>query len=156
MRPVVSLLLVVLWSLSVAADDRQKSVALLRRAGDLVENGEIDNALHDYTEAIRLHPKNATGYREIARLRATCSNERYRDGKKAVEYATQACERSAWNDPNSVSVLAAAYAEDGDFTKAVKWQEEAVALSPENEKTKRSERLQLYRAKMPFREPQKK
>ena len=44
-----------------------------------------------------------------------------RDGKKAMENATNMCIRSDWKDWAAVSVLGAAFAENGDFGEAVKY-----------------------------------
>lgn len=47
----------------------------------------------------------------------------------AIEDATKACELTEWKDRYAISALAACYAEDGDFTKAVEWQTKAVELA---------------------------
>ena len=57
--------------------------------GPGVEKGRYDEALADLDEAIRLDPRNAPGYNGRAWLRATCPEAKYRDGKQAVESATQ-------------------------------------------------------------------
>ena len=77
-----------------------------------------------------------------------------RDGKKAVESATQACEMTNWNDPDMLGTLAAAYAETGDFDDAIKWQQKAVDLtSPTLLVTlnQRQARLALYQSRHPWR-----
>ena len=48
-----------------------------------------------------------------------CEEEKFRDGKRAIELATRACELSNWNDAISQIVLAIAHAETGDFQKAL-------------------------------------
>ena len=57
-----------------------------------------------------------------------------------------------WKEPAKLAVLAAAYAESGDFTKAVRWQKAAVNgyLDPEDRKLG-LERLELYKQKKPCR-----
>jgi serine/threonine-protein kinase len=95
-------------------------------------------------------------YNYRAWLWATCPEPEFRDGKKAVESATKACELSKWKERNDLDTLAASYAETGDFDQAVKWEEKAIALTPESEageKKARNERLALYRNGKPYHQP---
>jgi tetratricopeptide (TPR) repeat protein len=106
----------------------------------------------DYAEAIKLEPNQSDGYEGRAWLWATCPDASHRDGTRAIEAATKACEMTAWKQPYLLDTLAAAYAEIGDFPSAVKWQAKAVALSDDDAATEdyRS-RLKLYRQKKPYR-----
>jgi tetratricopeptide (TPR) repeat protein len=119
--------------------------------------GDFDAAIKDFTEAIRLDPKDATAFNNLAWLYATCPVDKYRDGNKAVEFATKACEFSAWRDWTHVGTLAAAYAESGDWENAIKYQEKAIELAiDEKDKAGGLERLELYKNKQPYREEVKK
>jgi tetratricopeptide (TPR) repeat protein len=114
---------------------------------------EYDKAIADYDEAIHFDPKYAVAYNNRAWLWATCPDEKYRDGKKAVEDATRACEMSGWKDVNSIDTLAASYAEAGDFDKAVEWQGKANSLYADSEDRKKGEeRLKLYKDGRPYRD----
>ena len=102
---------------------------------------------------IRLNPSDYLGYYGEAWLRATCPKEQLRDGKKAVEYATKACELTSWNSSPCLEALAAAYAEAGDFTQAVKWQKKVVDSNPQGKQPMEiaRQRLALYEEKKPYR-----
>src|SRR5262249_61888381 len=95
---------------------------------------EYDRAIADSDQATRLKPRDAAAYNGRAWLWATCPDAKYRDGERAVESATTACELSRWNDPNQLDALAAADAEAGDVAAAGTWQEEAGAPAPGGQK----------------------
>ena len=86
-------------------------------------------AVAEFTAIIRIAPDNAEAHRTLARILATCNNDAVRDGNRAVQEATRACELTRWTDPDGLDTLAAAYAEIGDYQAAVEWQTKAIALS---------------------------
>ena len=114
-----------------------------------------DKAIADYEEAIWLDPKFLYPLNGLAWLRATCPNEKHRNGQQAVEYATKACELTAWKREDYLDTLAAAYAEAGDFDKAVEWQKKGMNLAPADQKADYESRLKLYRNHQPFRDTTK-
>ena len=89
----------------------------------------------------------------LAWLRATCPDEKCRNGQQAVEYATKACEMAQWKDEEYLDTLAAASAEAGDFDKAVEWQKKGMDLAPTSKKADFESRLKLYQEKKPYRQP---
>ena len=118
--------------------------------------GEFENADKDFSEALRLDQTDADIHNSIAWLRATCPDERYRDGKEAVEHATKACDLTPFKRPGFFDTLAAAYAEIGDFTNAIKWQEKAIELRGGKKTQEMNECLELYRSNRPYRKSPKK
>jgi len=62
------------------------------------------------------------------------------------------CELTDWNDADYLDTLAAAYAESGQFDKAVESQEKAIELAPDDEKADFETRLKLYQEGKPYRE----
>jgi tetratricopeptide (TPR) repeat protein len=115
---------------------------------------EYDRALAGYSELIRLDPKSPAAYNGRAWLRATCPDARYRDGDKAVVDAVRACELGEYTRAGDVDTLAAAHAESGDFDSAVKWQDKALRLLPDEDTWKKAygARLELYRSRKPYHE----
>ena len=83
---------------------------------------------------------------------AAAPEAKYRDGPRAVESATLACELTGWKDPGLLDTCAAAHAEAGDFESAVKWQTRAIDLLTDVRRIEdyRS-RLKLYQARQPYR-----
>jgi tetratricopeptide (TPR) repeat protein len=119
--------------------------------------GDPAKAAADFTEAIRLDPKCALAYNNQAWLWATSPRAELRDGSRAVEYATKACELAEWKKAACLGTLAAAYAEVGRFDEALKWQQKALATPgyPLEQVEKGKLRLQLYAEGKPWREEMK-
>src|SRR5262249_29234886 len=122
--------------------------------------GQILQQQRRYTEAehapppLNAQPTSVPGYDSLARLLATCPDDKTRDGKRAVEYATTACERTGWKNPLYLDTLASAYAEAAQFDEAVRYQFRALeepALKGDLRRAARQQ-LELYLQKKPFRD----
>ena len=128
--------------------------AYCNRALSYEAKGDYQNAIADCNQAIRLNPGHKYAYTALAWILATSPQAHFRDGKRAVEAATKACEMTDWKNPDALDTLAAAYAEVGDFASAVKWEREYLA-SPSLSSTDASQgksRLALFEAHKPYRE----
>jgi tetratricopeptide (TPR) repeat protein len=108
-------------------------------------------AIEDYQKVVELQPEALSDIRNLGWLLATAPNEEDRDGKLAMEYANHACELTQWKNTECLQVLAAAYAETGDFLEAVQWQSKALELAPQSRKPTARQRLELYLRKQPYR-----
>jgi tetratricopeptide (TPR) repeat protein len=148
--------------LDIAIKDNDEAIRLYpKQAASWINRGlawgakkEYDKAIQDYDEAIRLDPKFADPFNGRAWLLATCPNGKYRDGKKAIEAAKGACELTDWKNWHHTDTLAAAFAEAGNFEKAVAEQEKALADKSldKDDRAKAEKRLALYREKKPYRD----
>jgi tetratricopeptide (TPR) repeat protein len=125
---------------------------LVNRGTAHKNKGEYDRAIQDFTEAFRIEPQYVAAYNLLAWLWATCPDARFRDAKKALQYAQTACGLKKWHDPECLGTLAAAHAANGQFQEAVKWQKQALEtgqLSGEDLEAAR-QRLRLYEAGQPY------
>jgi tetratricopeptide (TPR) repeat protein len=133
--------------------DPGDGMAYDNRGAAYFEKGEYEQAILDYSKAIEINPRDAVVYNNLAWLLATCPDGNYRDGRKAVENATRACELSQWANAAYLDTIAAAYAEAGEFEQAMKWQLKAIDLAvTDNDKTVMQSRLELYKAGKSYRE----
>lgn len=112
------------------------------------------NALADFAEAVRADSKYVNAYNNYAWLLATCPDKTIRNGAKAVELATKACELTKWKSGYSMDTLAAAYAEHGKFKEAVKYQQMALedANYAKSNRDSAMFRLDLYKQNKSYQE----
>lgn len=132
--------------------DPTNALFLANRAHAYRTQGDFARAIEDYERAVRFAPDEPDGFNSLAWLWSTCPQAAYRDGKKAVEYATMACELTKWKDCAPIDTLAAAYAEAGDFEQAVNWQTKCLEFPnlPTGEARGLTDRLALYQAGKPY------
>jgi len=109
-----------------------------------------NRAVADLTAALQLDPRDALAYNNLAWLWATCPQVDVCDGKRAVEYATKACALTVWARVDTLDTLAAAYAAYGQFDRALKWIDKALALAPTDLQPAMHARRALYQAGKPY------
>ncbi len=118
--------------------------------------GNPRGAVDHYRQALALQPDMAEALNNLAWILAANPSDAVRDGAEAVRLAERACELSDRREPVLLGTLAAAYAEAGRFSDAVKAAETARDLAAtaglKDVAAKNSELLELYRAGKPYRE----
>jgi tetratricopeptide (TPR) repeat protein len=95
-----------------------------------------------------------TAFNEVAQILATSPNSTIRDGRTAIRFAEKAVAATGRKNAKFLGTLAAAYAETGDFAKAISIQKEALGLVEDGwEKGDLISRLRLYESNTPFHGP---
>jgi tetratricopeptide (TPR) repeat protein len=109
--------------------------------------GRYAEARHDYEAAMQRDPYHPNAYKNLAWLQATCPEAEFRHAGEALRNIQQAMELDAAQATQWFEILAAAYAEAGDFESALQWLEK----SPES--TNQGRMLESYRRREAWREP---
>jgi len=124
---------------------------LVRRAHCLAKTGDPAGAKADLRRANRLIPETATDRVMLAWAKATCPYLEYRDGAGAVSLAKRALQ----DEPliQTYAILAAGYAEMGDFRRAQETVMLALSKGPNPDERKvLEEKLEQFRDKKPRRD----
>ncbi len=90
-------------------------------------------------------------HNECARFLASCPLDGVRNGKQAVEHATEACDMTDWQEWPYVETLAIAHAERGDFAEAAKWAGKALELASPDDRPSLQEKSALFEKHRPYR-----
>ena len=132
-------------------DGKYWAVCLVR-GWSYLERKKYSVAKADFQMALQLSKKTpqAEAHEAMALLLAACPTERVRDGEKAVEHATKACELTKEGDWICLDTLGAAHAEAGDFDLAVESANKALKLAPADSQQQIRERIEFYRRQSPL------
>ncbi len=125
--------------------------------------GDAEAGLVELRTAGRLAPESPAVMNATARILATHPDPRLRDGEEAVRLATRAAQLAEGEGEGNamriaiLETLAAAYAEAGDFDRAVATEGRARSLATAAGASPMARdmeaRTNLYRARQPLREP---
>ena len=117
---------------------------------------KIAESLEQKREALRRQPGNAALLSNTAWTLATNPNASIRNGAEALELALRATKLSDGREPAVLGTLAAAYAETGQFSEAVKTAEQAIRLAEAKGDRKLVEQIRgclaFYKKGEPFRQ----
>jgi len=132
----------------------------LAELGDLLTaQNKTNEAASHYREALDIasnasaEATNAQRLNELACALLEAEKPTSWDGAVAVEIGKKAVAATDRKDPNILDTLAAAYSLTGQFTNAVRVEQEAVALSKtQSERTIYAGYLKLYQSNSPYRD----
>jgi tetratricopeptide (TPR) repeat protein len=143
--------------LRVVPTESRLHVVLARGLLRTGETGETAEAVAHYRDALRFDPDCAAALVGLAWLRAAHEDARYRNGAEAVALARRACRQAGGRpDLDGPRVLAAAYAETGDFKAAEQLAGRLLDALGRSGNTPKADHLRReldrYRAGKPLRE----
>jgi Tfp pilus assembly protein PilF len=122
----------------------------------LVQNGDVRAGIEQWKITLQLTPDDGNALNNLAWVLATYPADAIRDGKQAVELAMKATTLPGGEVPIVLRTLAAAYAESGDFSKAIDTAQHAIDLATAQNSTSLLGTLRheigLYQARTPYRE----
>jgi len=116
----------------------------------------IENAILHFKKALYLNPNMAQALYNLSWILASCEDERFRNGEKAVKLAERLFKITQNNQPLALDALAAAYAEAGKFDEAVTVAKKALELALKQGSNELvlglKKRLRLYQDGCPYRQ----
>jgi tetratricopeptide (TPR) repeat protein len=125
----------------------------------LDEKGQSAEAIEHYEKALMISPQSVSALNNLAWLLATGSNASLRNGVRAIQFAQQADQLSGGKNALVLRTLAAAYAEAGQFGKAIESTRAAMELGrsqgDDSLVTQLQQEIALYELALPYREAPK-
>jgi tetratricopeptide (TPR) repeat protein len=122
----------------------------------LDEKGQSAEAIGHYEKALEISPQSVSALNNLAWLLATGSNASLRNGFRAIQFAQQADQLSGGKNALVLRTLAAAYAEAGQFGKAIESAQAAIQLGrsqgDDSLVTQLQQEIALYELELPYRE----
>jgi tetratricopeptide (TPR) repeat protein/Tol biopolymer transport system component len=118
--------------------------------------GNVQDALSQWREALRLQPNNVLALNQTAHVLAASPESSVRNDEEAVKLAERAVELSGGHDPTYLDTLAIAYAAGGKFPQADETAHRALELAAAQHRSQLVDalnaRIKLYKANQPYRD----
>ncbi len=123
----------------------------------LIQQGRVREGVEEWQKVLAIQPDNGNATSNLAWVFATSPDDSLRDGAQAVQLAQQALRISGRRIPIIFRTLAAAYAERGEFSKAIQAAEQGIELANSQGNSGLATELQgniaLYQEQQPLRDP---
>ena len=122
-----------------------------------LQNKDERRAIEHYEAALKVSPSSPIAQIDLAWALASASDRSLRNGARAIELAEAANRSFRGEDAITLHATAAAYAENGQFNKAMEIAQRALQLAVRQNNQALAEELsreiRLYEAGSPYREP---
>jgi tetratricopeptide (TPR) repeat protein len=122
----------------------------------LIQQGRIREGIEEWQKVLAIQPDNGNAVSNLAWVFATSPDDSIRDGAKAVQLAEEALRISGSRIPLIFRTLAAAYAESGEFSKAIQTAQQGIELANSQGNPALATELQgnigLYQEQRPLRD----
>src|SRR5438874_1706841 len=123
----------------------------------LVQQGRVQEGVEEWQKVLSVEPDNGNAMSNLAWIFATSPDQSIRNGSKAVSLADQAVRISRGRIAILFRTLAAAYAENGQFSDAIQTAQRGIALANSQGNSGLASELQanvaLYQERQPLRDP---
>jgi tetratricopeptide (TPR) repeat protein len=123
----------------------------------LIQQGRIREGVEEWQKVLAIQPDNGNAMSNLAWVFATSPDDSLRDGAKAVQLAEEALRISGRRIPIIFRTLAAAYAESGEFPKAIQTAQQGIELANSQGNSGLATELQgnivVYQEERPLRDP---
>jgi protein O-mannosyl-transferase len=123
----------------------------------LIQRGRTREAVEEWQKVLAIQSDNGNAMSNLAWVFATSPDDSLRDGARAVQLASEALRISGYRIPIIFRTLAAAYAETGEFSKAIQAAQQGVELANTQGNSGLATELQgniaLYQEQRPLRDP---
>ncbi len=121
----------------------------------LAGQDQYAQAVKHYRQVLRIRPALPIALKNLGWILATCDDSKIRDGAEAIRLAQRACQKPG-DKAAKLDVLAAGYAETGQFSKAVTTARKALMQAANVGKKdlvyQIQHRIELYRSSQPYRQ----
>jgi tetratricopeptide (TPR) repeat protein len=125
------------------------------KANALSRLGKKADAVNTFIEAAKTDPKDPYSRAGAAWLYATTKDPKIHNPTAALQLATEAAKLAHQKDATILDVLAAAYAAQGDFASAQRWEGKAILSGDPEDIPEFQRRLVYYQTNKPWTEDSK-
>ena len=126
------------------------ALAYASRANLRKSMGDLDKAVEDFKAALQIDPNNALATSQLAWMLATTPDLSIKDAAKAIELSEKLIELNSVDTWQDLEVVAAAYAANNEFEKAVQFQQRSIDQAPNEQIEQLTDSLKRYQSKQTY------